>query len=518
MSARSLNWLKFGSLVALAFSLGLFFAGLVDSPSPTTAQTTRGTVPSLTPVGSPVLQGTGSLASLSEGFANVAEAVKPSVVLIEAQRTAEETGRSRSFQDFFRNPDDGFREGRGSGFIVSADGYILTNNHVIDGADRVRVRLTDRREFEAEVIGADVNTDLAVLKIDADDLSAFALGDSDESRVGEWVLAIGNPLGENLTFTVTSGIISAKGRGRLNLPNATSTSIQDFIQTDAAINPGNSGGPLVNLHGEVIGINSAIASQTGTYVGYGFAIPINLARRVMTQLIENGRVRRAALMVSIIDVTPEDAEYAGLPDIRGVMVQDIPDNASPARRAGIVPGDIILAIDGKPVNYVAELQQEIGFRTPGEEVSVELARKGGARKKVTVRLAELDTQPRLAQDDTGPTTEPSSGSTNMERLGIAVEPVTEIIADRLGIEHGDVNGLMVLEVQPGGPSWEKLFSRQGAGAPDIIVAVDGAEVLSEGDLRQALDTAGSGAVVSVEVVSPTAQGPRRRVVRIRLAD
>ena len=201
------------------------------------------------------------------------------------------------FPRFRQQPE--IEQGSGSGFIVSADGYILTNNHVVEGADQVTVRLLDRREFKAKVVGTDPNTDVAVLKIDATDLPPVALGNSDDARVGEWVLAVGNPLGEGLTFTVTSGIMSAKGRALNGLPGRGQGSIQDFIQTDAAINPGNSGGPLVNVRGEVIGINSAIASETGFYSGYGFAIPINLARTVMDQLIEDrqgaprgaGRVR-----------------------------------------------------------------------------------------------------------------------------------------------------------------------------------------------------------------------------------
>ena len=224
----------------------------------------------------------------------MAEHVKPSVVFIKSGKTERAVDTLRSIAGAARlravlpadcrqqGPE--FQESAGSGFIVSKDGYILTNDHVVDGSDQVTVRLLDRREFKAKVVGTDPGTDLAVLKIDADNLTPAPLGDSDASRVGEWVLAVGNPLGENLTFTVTSGIISAKGR-TLALPNTSDRSIQDFIQTDAAINPGNSGGPLVSVSGEVIGVNSAIASQTGFYSGYGFAIPINLARRVMDQII-----------------------------------------------------------------------------------------------------------------------------------------------------------------------------------------------------------------------------------------
>jgi len=267
------------------------------------------------------------LEDLSDAFATIAARVKPSVVYITArldaqpavnreQRQPRQRGQQMpgmdqippELRDMLKGmmPDMGDEDGpqapraprrggmaSGSGFIVSTDGYILTNNHVVDGAAEVRVRLLDRREFKAKVIGRDPNTDVAVIKIDASNLTAAPLGDSDASRVGEWVLAVGNPLGENLTFTVTQGIISAKGRA-LGLPGQTQQSIQDFIQTDAAINPGNSGGPLVNVRGEVIGINSAIESPTGYNAGYGFAVPISLARAVMDQIIKNGHVERGA--------------------------------------------------------------------------------------------------------------------------------------------------------------------------------------------------------------------------------
>ena len=212
------------------------------------------------------------------------------------------------------------------------------------------------------------------------------------------MLAVGNPLGENLTFTVTSGIISAKGR-TLALPNASDRSIQDFIQTDAAINPGNSGGPLVSVRGEVIGVNSAIASQTGFYSGYGFAIPINLARRVMDQIIAHGHVERAALGVTVRNVSPNDAAYVGLPDIRGVWSRTSAARPRPREKAGLEPGDIIVAVDGKPVEYVGQLQQQIAFRQPGETVKVEVARKGGVRKTLEVQLQELPAARAVASAD-----------------------------------------------------------------------------------------------------------------------
>ncbi|HVQ46596.1 MAG TPA: trypsin-like peptidase domain-containing protein, partial [Gemmatimonadales bacterium] len=386
MSHGWLRRLRSGG-VGLAFAVGLLTAGVFHLPYQTAAQQ-QGAAYTATSNNRNAPAGAAALQNLSESFASVAEHVKPSVVYIKSGRknqTARNAPRMEvppGFERFFRGfppmQEPEFQESSGSGFIVSKDGYILTNNHVVDESNQVTVRLLDRREFKAKVVGTDPNTDLAVLKIDAPNLTPAPLGSSNEARVGEWVLAVGNPLGDNLTFTVTSGIISAKGR-TLALPGQSDRSIQDFIQTDAAINPGNSGGPLVSVKGEVIGVNSAIASQTGFYSGYGFAIPIDLAHKVMDQIIADGRVHRAALGVSVQNATANDAEYVGLPDIRGVLVQDFTED-SPARKAGLQEGDIIIALDGKPVEYVGQLQQQVGFRKPGEKVKVEVARKGGVRK------------------------------------------------------------------------------------------------------------------------------------------
>jgi serine protease Do len=521
MSARSLNWLKFGGLVALAFALGLLFAGLLDLPSRSSAQERGQTPATIAQVPAPSIPAARPLQDLSEAFAAVAEHVKPSVVYIRSQRTEKTSSRQRVppgmerfFPRFRQQPE--IEQGSGSGFLISADGYILTNNHVVEGAEVVTVRLLDRREFKARVIGTDPNTDVAVLKIDAKDLPPIALGNSDDARVGEWVLAIGNPLGEGLTFTVTSGIVSAKGRALNGLPGRGQGSIQDFIQTDAAINPGNSGGPLVSVRGEVIGINSAIASETGFYSGYGFAIPINLARTVMNQLIESGKVHRAALGVSIADVTINDAQYVGLPEIRGVVVKDIPSDDSPAKAAGIEPGDIIVAVEGKPVEYVGQLQQVIGFRKPGDVVKVEVARKGGVRKTFNVKLQPLNDSPQLASaEDEANDSEATPGGTAMNRLGISVEPVSPEAAQELQLTP-DTRGLIVTDVTPGGPAWEVLFDDPQRGGPDIILSVEGKSVRTEADLRKALQVEKPGSIVSIQVYNPRAQ--TRRVERIRLGD
>src|SRR5213595_3482596 len=347
MPVRTRDWLKFGTLVAIAFVFGLAFASTLNLPKKSGAAETLVVPPLSQPapaapeLSAPAIKSAGDF---QDAFVAVAEHVKPSVVFIRSQHVKRADDNQRlppGFQDFFpnlrRRPQ--VEQGSGSGFIVSADGYILTNNHVVAGADKVTVRLYDKREFTAKVVGTDPNTDVAVIKIDARGLPGVAFGNSDSARVGEWVLAIGNPLGEAFAFTVTAGIVSAKGRLLAGLQQ-TRYAIQDFIQTDAAINPGNSGGPLVNIRGQVIGINSAIASETGFYAGYGFAIPMNLARTVMDQLVKTGRVERAVMGVAIHDARQEDADAVGLKQISGVVVDSYTSDDSPARKAGIQPGDV----------------------------------------------------------------------------------------------------------------------------------------------------------------------------------
>jgi len=528
MSARSLNWLKFGGLVALAFALGLLFAGLLDLPHRSAAQQAGLVRPAIAPVEAPSIPQARPLQDLSDAFAAVADAVRPSVVYVRSSRTeAPQTPRNipRGMERFFpRERGPRFEQGSGSGFVVSADGYILTNNHVVAGAERVTVRLLDRREFTARVVGTDPNTDVAVLKIDATALTPLALGNSDNEKVGEWVLAIGNPLGENLTFTVTSGIISAKGR-RLDGLGGSSLNISDFIQTDAAINPGNSGGPLVNVRGEVIGINSAIASETGFYSGYGFAIPINLVRNVMNQLIATGRVQRAAMVVNIEDADRNDAEYVGLDQIRGVKVVAIPSETSPARQAGIVPGDVIVAIDGKPVTTTSQLQQEIGFRKPGDVVRVEVARKGGERKTFSVRLEALNDTTEVAEADEpgspdADKAEPAASTgAAVNLLGARVQPVTPAVAQELGIPASN-RGLLIADVTPGGPAWEANLRGAGQGVAYVIQSVEGKPVRTDAELRSALESVGPGKIASLGlsqlVVSQGGTNVTTVVERVRL--
>ncbi|HEX7122686.1 MAG TPA: trypsin-like peptidase domain-containing protein, partial [Gemmatimonadaceae bacterium] len=388
MKPSTFSRVSFGGAMAIAFLSGLIFASSFDLTRSTFAQQTRPAANTPPPATSAA---TATMADLSMAFTSIAEHVTPAVVSIQAERTqpAEDREQQRRpnrspLEDFFRQFEPERlqpRQSSGTGFIVSPDGYILTNNHVVAGFDRVRVTLTDRRTFTARVVGRDETTDVAVVKIDAKNLPVAQLGDDHTARVGEWVVAIGNPLG--LDFTVTAGIISAKGRGRSDVQvNVTNQwAINDFIQTDAAINPGNSGGPLVNIRGEVIGINTAIASQTGFYAGYGFAIPITLAQEVMEDLIEHGRVRRAMLGVSIRDITEEDAAVAGLDKIAGVLVEPFNSDQvnGPADKAGVEPGDVIVKADGREVDRVSTLQRIIRSHEPGETVALEVMRYGQRR-------------------------------------------------------------------------------------------------------------------------------------------
>ncbi|MFL5619823.1 MAG: trypsin-like peptidase domain-containing protein [Gemmatimonadaceae bacterium] len=472
------------------------------------------------------------LQSLSDAFATVAARVRPSVVYITARQAprvvAQRDQRSapaipglppelRRFFEMPGMPDGGGqpRAGRasGSGFIVSPDGYVLTNAHVVDSSTQVTVRLLDRREFAARIVGTDPTTDVAVLKIEATGLTPAPLGDSDGARVGEWVLAVGNPLGENLTFTVTQGIISAKGRS-LALPNRSETSIQDFIQTDAAINPGNSGGPLINVRGEVIGINGAIASPTGFSAGYGFAVPINLARAVMSQIRTNGRVERAALGVLVRDATIDDAAYVGLSDNRGVLVQDFGGDDSPARRAGLQPGDVIISVAGRPVDYVAQLQESIAFRKPGETVDVEVARKGGQRATIRVPLQRApSTRTASALEPTRPSARSEQPkSSTLPALGVTVAPLDAATVRGLEIP-ADVRGVVVMDVDDSSSAAGRIATPQ-TGGPDVILSVEGQPVTTPEALRAALGAAKPGDIVSLRIYN--VQAKNRRIERIRL--
>jgi len=310
------------------------------------------------------------------------------------------------------------REGSGSGVIMSGDGYIVTNNHVVDDADEIRVVLNDKREFDAKLIGKDETTDLALLKIDSEDLPSLKFGNSDALKLGEWVLAVGNPF--NLTSTVTAGIVSAKGRN-IGI-NRADMSIESFIQTDAAVNPGNSGGALVNMNGELIGINTAIASQTGSYTGYSFAIPSAIVQKVIADLKQFGQVQRALLGVGIADVNAGIAEKYGLDKIEGVFIMSIsPDGA--AEDAGLKMEDVILSVDNVRVNSVAELQEQVSKHRPGDSVKILIKRDNKSKPyNVTLRNMHGDTEILTADAN--------------EFLGAKFDNVTENEKNNLHINQG----------------------------------------------------------------------------------
>lgn len=270
----------------------------------------------------------------------------------------------------------------GSGVILSSDGYIVTNNHVIQQADQIEVVLNDKRTFAATLVGSDPNTDIALLKVEASDLPTLPMGNSDELKVGEWVLAVGNPF--NLTSTVTAGIVSAKARN-INILNA-EMKIESFIQTDAAVNPGNSGGALVNTKGELVGINTAIASQTGSYAGYAFAVPTSIVQKVVADLRQYGSVQRAMLGIRMMDINSEVQEYYHLEDLEGVYVAEVV-SGSAADRAGMENGDVIVAVDGKKVNSSSELQECIGRKSPGDEATLTVKRNG-TQKDLRCKLSK----------------------------------------------------------------------------------------------------------------------------------
>lgn len=319
-------------------------------------------------------------------FTAVSEISMPTVVhIMTTTRARQQQNRGMDPFDFFGDPFGGGRPqgpqmGSGSGVIISTDGYIVTNSHVVNGADEIEVVLYDKRSYKGEVIGNDPNTDMALVKIEADGLEAIKIGNSDDVKVGEWVLAVGNPF--NLTSTVTAGIVSAKGRNIRLLGGG--TAIESFIQTDAAVNPGNSGGALVNVRGELIGINTAIASQTGSFAGYSFAVPSNIMKKVVEDIRKFGEVQRGFLGIQIDDVDYKTAEEKGLSKPMGVLVREVSDRGA-AEAAGLKRGDVVLKIDGKPTNSVASLQEIIGNHRPGDEVKVTVFR-GGSEKDFTVKL------------------------------------------------------------------------------------------------------------------------------------
>lgn len=370
------------------------------------------------------------LQNLNDAFVEISKTVTPTVAYIETITTGQGNMDMEDFPFQFGNPGG---KSSGSGIIISKDGYILTNNHVIKDAkeDGIKVLLTDKREFSAKLIGVDPNTDVAVLKVESTDLPVATIGNSDDVQVGQWVVAIGNPLG--LNSTVTAGIVSALGRN-IQL-GGDSYAINNFIQTDAAINPGNSGGALVDINGSVIGINTAIKTTNGFYQGYGFAIPMNLAKNVASELIKSGKISRGYIGVSIKDVDTKDAKGLGLDKAKGVLIQDVLKGGA-GDDAGLKTGDIILSVDGKEVNAANELQTIIGSHRPGDEVSLSIFRDGSTLNKVVTLKPRDESSSGLAEN-----TKPNEGSNELtsksfESVGITVSELPGNLKEKYNTENG----------------------------------------------------------------------------------
>ena len=396
------------------------------------------------------------LIDTSRAFSEIAASISPSVVNISTTKVVRRDATPffdlfNPFRDF-KAPKKWKEQSLGSGVIVSQDGFIVTNNHVIEQADEIRVTLLDKRSFKARLIGADPKTDIAVVKVDAKDLPAIRWGDSDRLQVGEFVLAVGNPFG--LSHTVTMGIISAVGRANVGIAD-----YEDFIQTDAAINPGNSGGPLVNIKGELIGITTAIFSKSGGYQGIGFAVQANMVRHVMDQLEQKGKVTRGWLGVTIQEMTPELSQQFGLKDAYGALIGDVA-KGSPADKAGIKRGDIILEFNGKKVQEVGNLRNMVAQSKVGSEVSL-LIQRAGKTYPYKVVISELPRE----------TVESSPGSAPDEPAfeglgGISVIELTKEAARQLGL-HRDEKGVVIIRVEPGSAA-EEAGLRKG----DVIQEID----------------------------------------------
>jgi len=416
------------------------------------------------------------LEKTGNAFAGIAAEALPAVVFVNVQTTVEVPQYGYRYFDpfehlFGRGRGRGFaipeelepkkysQRGQGSGFIISKDGYILTNNHVVNDADEIMVTLADGRKFEAAVIGTDPKTEVALIKIeDGNDFPYLKLGDSDALRVGEWVLAAGSPFG--LSQTVTAGIVSAKERDQTGIAE-----YGNFIQTDAAINPGNSGGPLLNIKGEVIGINTAIYSRSGGYMGIGFAIPINMAAQIKDQLIEHGRVSRSVLGIVIQEVDEDLAASFGLDDTKGILIaQTMPGSA--AEKAGLEPGDVIVEMNGKKVGKLSRFRHRVAATPPQSEVILKVFRDGEYREIEAVTQA-MDEGGTVANDPDEPALQ--------EKLGLSVE------------EHDGESGIIVSHVEQGTPAW-----RAGLKPGQLILSVNRKAVDSVGDFNRELAKIGEG--------------------------
>ena len=444
---------------------------------------------------------------LSAAFRGAAEQVLPSVVHIRVTTT--QTARARTPQrnipfPFFDDEDPQQPRrgmGSGSGFVFDQRGFILTNNHVVENADRVLVTFVDGREYTAQVIGSDPATDVGVIKIEprnGERFTTVTLGSSDDTHVGDWVIAIGNPL--TLQFSVTAGIVSAKGRnlGILDREVQQGTALESFIQTDAAINPGNSGGPLIDLRGRVIGINSAIESPTGFFAGAGFAIPIDLARKVAGDIMEFGHVRRPRLGVEVRGVTAADAEAFKLPSVAGAVMASVQPGL-PADRAGIEMGDVVVGLNGNQIRTQTQFMEELARLRPGQRITLDIIRYG-QRVRKTVELGEFENAaPRVAQRSQRPRSE--------ELLGFSAVQITPQLAQRMGV-NANTTGVIVHEIDQFSPAAGYLVPGTQ------IVSINGREVRTVQDVERVAESLRPGQVVSLVVRSGDTQ-PRIVNYRVR---
>jgi serine protease Do len=459
-------------IVGAAFIAGVLFstagANLLDlgdsTATPTLAasgtETTLG--PGTTAISQPTQEANRAL-SLQDAFTQVSESVNPAVVQIRSEQVVERRFRSpfegTPFEQFFdRSPQQRRRQGLGSGVFIRSNGYIVTNNHVVENADELSVRTFDGSEYDAEVVGTDGFSDLAVIKVDAEGMPSISFSDSESVKTGQWVLAFGSPLSQELSNSVTAGIISAVGR----LQPTSGEGVQNFIQTDAAINPGNSGGPLVDLNGRLVGINTAIASRTGGYQGIGFAIPSNTVERVVTQLIDSGTVQRARLGISYRRAPQSLIENEGLPNGAAVVMQVM--NNSAATDADLEPGDVIVSVDGQELTEDLQLSNLIASKEPGDSVSLTVNRNGDTRE-VTVSLGAREGSMTTASQSDAPSTDEM-----MSELGLAMQNVTPEIARRLDLES--TAGVVITDVDQSNP----MIADSGLQPNMVIVQMAGQEV------------------------------------------
>jgi serine protease Do len=443
---------------------------------------------------------------LNNAMVSASEAVLPTVVSVSVIVEQKQSNRMREqFREFFRffgepEPDEDSEdaptrrsEASGSGVIISSDGYIITNNHVVEDATELRITTHDRKEYKAELIGTDPLTDLAIIKIDAKDLKSAHFANIQDVKIGEFVLAVGNPLG--LNSTVTSGIVSAIGRGGFNRYGKSPYSVENYIQTDAAINPGNSGGGLFNLSGSLVGINTAIATRNGTYIGYGFAIPIDLVHSVISDLMDDGKVDRGYIGVSIGSLNESMAKSVGLDAVKGVVVHDVIKGKA-ASRAGIESGDIILEVNGHEIMSSNELQGRIALYRAGDDVKLTLWRNGKKlNKTVTLESREEENTDDLADKKEEEEESDKDGPVAFDNLGFSVEPVDKDIKK----SHDVKSGVVVSEIKRYGVAAENGLFPNG-----VIVKVDRKKVTSVKQFKKLIEDKEPGDAVLLQVKYPEA--------------